>query len=232
MTYPKKTSRERWTDWAGCLAAIALCATLWRRASTVGLLLAPSLIHNLLIAASFLLRRSPRAKVTTFSARASAYLTTGLVPLYAIVVPHYVGPLLALHRSPVLAGAGAVVWLAGCLFGVWGVWNLRYAFSIEPQARQLVTSGPYRFARHPIYTAYLLQYAGILLVTPSVGFALLLLVWYELAVLRVRFEEGVLAQAFPEYGQYRLRVGRFLPALRLPKRWARTEVLGTQGGLN
>ncbi len=213
MLYSTKTRRERWSDWAGCVAAVGFCAGLWTRASVLGILLAPTLLHNLLIAVSFLIRRSPRAALTTVPARISAYATTVLLPLYAVLVPHYLHPLLSLPHIAALRALGAIAWIVGCLIGIWGVWNLRYAFSIEPQARQLVTTGPYRLARHPIYTAYLLQYAGIVLLTPSLGLALVVVAWYWLAVARIRFEERVLASVFPEYSDYRRRVGMFAPKL-------------------
>ena len=59
--------------------------------------------------------------------------------------------------------AGTILWLAAAVLCLWPLWYLRRSFSLEPEARTLVTSGPYRLARHPIYTVYLLINAGILL---------------------------------------------------------------------
>jgi protein-S-isoprenylcysteine O-methyltransferase Ste14 len=91
------------------------------------------------------------------------------------------------------------------------VWHLRRSFSVEPEARALVTTGPYRFARHPIYAVYLLVNAGILLGHLTVPFAAVLAVWIGLMVLRIRYEEAVLTNAFPDYRAYRARVGAFGP---------------------
>jgi protein-S-isoprenylcysteine O-methyltransferase Ste14 len=108
-----------------------------------------------------------------------------------------------------LRTAGAILWLAGAVLCLWPLWYLRRSFSLEPEARTLVTSGPYRLARHPIYTVYLLINAGILLRHLTVPFALVLAVWVALLLVRVRYEEGVLASAFPNYPEYRRRVRAF-----------------------
>ena len=87
------------------------------------------------------------------------------------------------------------------------------SFSLEPEARSLVVAGPYRLARHPIYTVYILNNTGIWLRTLSLPFLIVLLAWFALLALRVRYEEAVLSAAFPEYEAYRRRVGAFGPRL-------------------
>jgi protein-S-isoprenylcysteine O-methyltransferase Ste14 len=116
-----------------------------------------------------------------------------------------------LRPTPVeaLRSAGAVLWLAAAVLCLWPLWYLRRSFSLEPEARTLVTSGPYRLARHPIYTVYLLINAGILLRHLTLPFAIVLAVWLILLLIRVHYEEDVLSAAFPEYTEYRRRVRAF-----------------------
>ena len=64
-------------------------------------------------------------------------------------------------------------------------------------------------APHPIYTVYLLINLGILLRHLTVPLALVLALWVALLLVRVRYEEGVLTEAFPEYPAYRRRVRAF-----------------------
>ncbi len=207
MSWMEKNTQQRWVDSVGCVCAVAFCCSLLVRSAGLGLLLAPTLLHNLLLAASFIMRRAPQARISSLPARASAYGVTVLVPVYLVLAP---APLHLPVPAAVRAAAG-IVWLAGSLLGVWGIWNLRYSFSIEPQARDLVTSGPYRFVRHPMYAAYVLQYVGILLARPSIGFALILCAWFLLVCVRMRFEEQVLSLAFPGYNSYRRSVGALFP---------------------
>jgi len=120
---------------------------------------------------------------------------------------------LAPSHNPLLVNVGAAIWLAGALFALWPLWQLRRAFSVEPQARELVMSGPYRFARHPIYAAYLLVNLGLWLRRPTLPFGTILGIWAVLLLIRIRYEEGVLEAAFPQYAAYRARVGALGPRL-------------------
>ncbi len=77
----------------------------------------------------------------------------------------------------------------------------------------LVTRGPYRWIRHPIYSAFLLILGSPLLITANwlVG-----LLWLLMTLLDIRdrlaFEEAWLAERFgPAYAAYRRRTGRLLP---------------------
>jgi len=119
-----------------------------------------------------------------------------------------------LHLTPAklplsLQALSAVMLLGGTLGSIIVLSKLGKSFSIMPEARQLVTSGPYAYARHPLYSMELITIAGsaILYQQPwasllAVGVALLL-------VVRTAFEERVLSEQFPEYADYRKRVKRF-----------------------
>ena len=79
--------------------------------------------------------------------------------------------------------------------------------------QHLVTHGPYKYVRHPFYTAYLLNYAGIVLVAPSMLSLLALVGVYAIylhAALQEerKFGHSGLASA---YACYMSSTGRFLP---------------------
>jgi protein-S-isoprenylcysteine O-methyltransferase Ste14 len=81
-------------------------------------------------------------------------------------------------------------------------------------ASHLVTYGPYRFVRHPIYSSYLLALCGAFCFCPQIG---TLLCWaYAIVVLSktAAGEEARLSQSSEfgdEYVQYIKVTGRFLP---------------------
>ncbi len=84
--------------------------------------------------------------------------------------------------------------------------QLGRAFSITPQARQLVTSGLYRRIRHPIYCASPFLLIAISLVLARWWPLLLLIVVLPLQIVRARREEAVLRATFgAEYDRYRAR---------------------------
>jgi protein-S-isoprenylcysteine O-methyltransferase Ste14 len=182
---------------------------LWRQSPELGVLMLPALVQELLIAASFLVRGRARSAAPNLASRAVAYLNSFLVIVFILVAGQIQPEWLQPTPNHALRGAGGILWLAAAVLCLWPLWYLRRSFSLEPEARTLVTSGPYRLARHPIYTVYLLMNAGILLRHLTVPVALVLIAWLVLLLIRVRYEEGVLTAAFPEYAEYRRRVRAF-----------------------
>lgn len=78
----------------------------------------------------------------------------------------------------------------------------------------LVTSGPYRYVRHPFYLAFLLGLIGGGLATANWFVLLVGFVPFGFIVARTRIEEAKLVERFgDEYRDYMLRVGRFFPRI-------------------
>lgn len=88
----------------------------------------------------------------------------------------------------------------------------------EPNTRaKLVTIGIYRYLRHPIYAGFIWISFGTACVIGnfgSVGVALLSFAFYYFKSWE---EEKRLVVAYPEYSEYRKRVGRFLPKIILTR---------------
>jgi protein-S-isoprenylcysteine O-methyltransferase Ste14 len=100
----------------------------------------------------------------------------------------------------------------GLAYSVWGLAYLRRSFSIMPEARRLVTGGPYSLSRHPVYLGEVIAAIGINLATAGWLGGLAVLYFIVCELLRIRWEEGVLARTFPgEYPDYARRVPRYLP---------------------
>jgi protein-S-isoprenylcysteine O-methyltransferase Ste14 len=90
-----------------------------------------------------------------------------------------------------------------------GVRSFHYA--ANPTEGGLVTSGPYRFVRHPIYAAILLfVWTGIASNLSPTSVALGLVVTAMLW-LRISFEEPLVRQRYPEYADYARRTKRVIP---------------------
>ena len=88
----------------------------------------------------------------------------------------------------------------------------KYVYSKPEPDRRLLTRGPYRLVRHPIYLAFALT---------GVGFVLLAQNYLMLPVLILlhnwgwQKEEAELEQAYGErYTEYRARTGAFLPRIQ------------------
>jgi protein-S-isoprenylcysteine O-methyltransferase Ste14 len=104
-----------------------------------------------------------------------------------------------------LAALGLMVW-ARLTFG-----RRSFHAAANPTAGGLVTTGPYRFVRHPIYTAAcLFIWAGIVsnwsVLAGLLGVALL-----AGAFVRMLCEERLVVAAYPEYREYARTTKRMVP---------------------
>jgi protein-S-isoprenylcysteine O-methyltransferase Ste14 len=171
--------------------------------------LLPSLLHDLANAAGFLLRRPLLRQARGWQPRALAYACSFLVMGFVAAASSYRPEWLAITANHAVARTGFLLWSLGTAFAAWTVWVLRPAFSLVPQARVLVTAGPFRVARHPIYTSYILEYAGFWLMHDTWAVAGVLALWMTLTCMRARAEETVLMESFPEYASYRQCVPAF-----------------------
>jgi protein-S-isoprenylcysteine O-methyltransferase Ste14 len=149
----------------------------------------------------------PPAKMRDYSVGSSIAVGVAYVYPYAQVIDlrwspgHVASPTTGLVLVMLAAGLSLVSLLTmGRLFGV------------RPALRGLVTNGPYRFLRHPMYLSYVLADIGYNLQEwNSVTLLLVLMGWASL-VYRIRAEERVLAQhaEWPAYAalvRYRLVPG-------------------------
>jgi protein-S-isoprenylcysteine O-methyltransferase Ste14 len=102
----------------------------------------------------------------------------------------------------------------------WVQWALDINFSTTLHVRDkhtLVRHGPYRWVRHPMYTALYIHLLAILLLTANwfVG-GMFLLMQTIIIALRLRNEEAAMVEKFGnEYREYMKHTGRFLPKLGL-----------------
>ena len=115
-------------------------------------------------------------------------------------------------------GAPAGGWLLGAggiALGLWAVSCNRIGnFNIRPDPRpggQLVDRGPYRWIRHPMYTAVITCGAACAIVVGTIWG------WLEVGALvlvlaaKAAVEEGGMLRAHPGYQAYRARTTRFVP---------------------
>lgn len=120
------------------------------------------------------------------------------------------------HGPAWLAGCGLPLALAGVALMLWAGWTMiRARTTVDPhgQPRHLVTTGPFRLSRNPIYLADAVILAGLCLAFRA-PLATVPLVAGFVAVVSARFihpEEQRLARLFPQaFAAYRRRTRRWL----------------------
>jgi protein-S-isoprenylcysteine O-methyltransferase Ste14 len=111
--------------------------------------------------------------------------------------------------------AGVIIVAAGLGFTVWARIHLGRNWSgtvTLKEGHELITSGPYRFVRHPIYTGLLVAFAGSAIARGEWrGVAAVALAFAALWG-KSRIEESWLGEAFGEaYARYRAEVAALIP---------------------
>ncbi len=106
--------------------------------------------------------------------------------------------------ASVLLGGGMAITLVALV-------HLGRCFSIMPEVRGAVMSGPYRYVRHPMYLGEFVSGLGMVLASLSWMSAGIFLLFAWLQIQRMNYEERGLRNFFPRYDGYLLRTKRLIP---------------------
>lgn len=135
-------------------------------------------------------------------------------PLVAVVAPGW----LTWSSSAPVHVAGLVLWALGSAGVLWCVRVMRGQTGADGvvEGHRLVTTGPYRFVRHPMYVAVLVTSGGSAIVIGSYVVALAALAFVPVAISWAATEERLLAasELGRQYKEYERRAGRLVPRLR------------------
>ena len=126
-------------------------------------------------------------------------------PLSHRVIPHV----------DALAWIGAVLCIIGLIFSIWARFTLGRNWSgvvTFKGGHELITRGPYRIVRHPIYTGLIFMLVGTVIVLGHIAAIIALPLVFLSFWIKLRSEEKLMLEKFPdEYGAYQRRVKRLIP---------------------
>jgi protein-S-isoprenylcysteine O-methyltransferase Ste14 len=170
------------------------------------------------VAGYLLLKTAVVAAFTFFVAVRAPARRPSRDPLAFLACAAAIGGLVALRQpsdasSATQVVAGDLVTLAACAWLLFSVVKLGRCFGVLPEARGLVTTGPYSVVRHPVYLGELGACAGLVLAAPSAWNFVAALVFVSAQTIRMRLEEAALASEFSEYPEYAARTPRIIPSL-------------------
>jgi protein-S-isoprenylcysteine O-methyltransferase Ste14 len=169
----------------------------------------PSLVSSFCLASFYML--VALLIMTRSPAKAEA---DGLLPRIAAFVGSYLPWTITFlgktdQALPNLASTACV--LIGTIMMLDALRHLGRSFSLVPQARSVVRTGPYRRVKHPLYFAEEVVVLGVVLqyLTPVTVIVLVLHVGVQ--VCRILCEEDLLRRNCPEYSGYEALRWRLVP---------------------
>jgi len=98
--------------------------------------------------------------------------------------------------------------------GIWAIFIMKFNFNVAPDVlsdAKLVVSGPYKYIRHPMYTSVLGITLCYVVETFSVFNLMMLVVLLIDLLMKLNYEEKMLAKSYREYGNYKKRTKRIIP---------------------
>lgn len=204
---PDLTTRlAPWKRAAGLVVCIAFCA--WRASAyrdfwSKSLWALETALYGVLVVA-YATRLPAVSHARGWRALIAPYLIAAL-PFAVFVLPVN---LAALPRTFL---PGQALLICGTLLTVTAMATLGRSFSISVEARRPVTTGVYRFVRHPVYLGEMVALLGVALIRLSPLSLALTAAFWVLQAQRARWEDEALIGAFPSHAGYVRDVGRFGP---------------------
>lgn len=155
------------------------------------------------------------AKRTAARSNRPWVLYVGVLIVVALVIARDERSSLLYSPRGALGDACVGIVAVGVVITVWARLTLGRNWSgsvVVKEDHELIQSGPYRFVRHPIYTGLLTMFLGTVIDEAlAVGFVAFVVVAVAL-VAKLRREEALMTQQFPDqYPRYRARTRALVP---------------------
>jgi protein-S-isoprenylcysteine O-methyltransferase Ste14 len=193
---------------------------------TIFRIILPTLILAFVAHRGYYTKKSARPENDTLKKREEGFVTKlaealsliGFIAMIAYVINPGWPSWASLPFPAWLRWFGVGIALFGFALLQWSQVTLGRSWSDTPRMMKeqaLITSGPYQFIRHPIYTAFILILGSTLFISSN---WLIGLTWAGMTVLdiasRIGFEEYLMLEYFgDQYREYMKKTGRLLPRL-------------------
>jgi protein-S-isoprenylcysteine O-methyltransferase Ste14 len=146
-----------------------------------------------------------RGAASSTDRRVTRWIVAGLATFSGFFIP-LVGPGAPSNN---LLALGSLLVAVGIALSAWALLHLRTNISVVPQSRELASSGPYRFFRHPLYVFEYISAIGLAIVNGGGWGWAIVLALAVLQVLRARWEEALLHEQVEGYSAYAARTRGF-----------------------
>ncbi|MEI7474943.1 MAG: isoprenylcysteine carboxylmethyltransferase family protein [bacterium] len=85
---------------------------------------------------------------------------------------------------------------------IWALMCLKSCLTVIPEAHKVVATGIYKYSRHPLYVIYIIWALLNILLFQSMAIIIITSIYIGLMYLRIKIEESLLLETFPEYREY------------------------------
>ena len=160
--------------------------------------------YGIMVAILYVVRLRTESKAAGLVPSLAALLGSFMLFALLLIGPYENLPSWARILSSVLLVSGQIGAI-GVLF-----W-LGRSFSILPEGRKLITTGPYAIVRHPLYLIEAVGALGTIINFWSWQAVLLFIAQLAMQLTRMHYEEKVLQETFPDYADYAARTKRLIP---------------------
>ncbi|BAV50571.1 Sodium:proton antiporter [Mesorhizobium loti] len=190
---------------AGALI-VAVRSGEWTTARTIDVIAEIAAIGFVVLMVATTVARLPPVK----TAQGAEPRVSALIGSFATVTLIAVPRIQTFSQLQLVADLITAVGFVLCILCLW--W-LGRSFSIIAQARRLVTAGPYRIVRHPLYACEAIVLLGIVLRNPRWITVAVCVIALAFQYRRLVNEEKVLRMAFPEYNAYAQTTPMLFPSI-------------------
>jgi protein-S-isoprenylcysteine O-methyltransferase Ste14 len=179
---------------------------------SISMIKVATLLHRLLLVCFYALLVFLYFIRTVAKSTTESFMTK-TIAVVATFLPFTIPMLSRPSDNPNIMLSANLATIFGIAIALYSLSTLGGSFSIIPQARRLVQTGPYKLVRHPVYIGELISTFGVVLAQPSTTAMAIYCLLTALLIYRALQEEKLLANIFPEYETYSLRRARFIPGI-------------------
>lgn len=104
--------------------------------------------------------------------------------------------------------------MSSIALGIWAIVTMKFKVNVFPEVledQKLIQSGPYKYIRHPMYTAVLLLTGSWMLNEINIYSISLCLLFLLVLLTKINHEEKLLTKAFKEYSTYMKKTKKLIP---------------------
>jgi protein-S-isoprenylcysteine O-methyltransferase Ste14 len=111
-----------------------------------------------------------------------------------------------------------ILYLLGLILGIWAVIKMVLVSKLRvtpgiAQGSKLVTDGPYKYVRHPMYSGVLLAGLSLVINYPNILRVIILAILVVDLVIKMNYEEILLKIYFSDYKVYKRFTWKLIPYL-------------------